>query len=132
ISPGTHCDDSHLAEAEELMASVGRVVRVPEKQQDAVTAISGSGPAYVFFVVESMIEAGVHLGLPRSVARRRTAWGRGTLLCASTRRAPAVLAQQAPQPPGTTGGGGARQAEVDAGLDHRLHDERRRRPDGSH
>ena len=43
-------------------ASVGKVVRVPEKQQDAVTAISGSGPAYIFFVVEAMIEAGVHLG----------------------------------------------------------------------
>src|SRR6185312_12947398 len=55
-------------EAEELMGATGRVVRVPEKQQDAVTAISGSGPAYIFFVVESMIEAGVHLGLPRATA----------------------------------------------------------------
>ncbi|HYG93085.1 MAG TPA: pyrroline-5-carboxylate reductase, partial [Nocardioides sp.] len=68
ISAGSHCDEAHLLEAEELMASVGRVVRVPEKQQDAVTAISGSGPAYIFFVVESMIEAGVHLGLPRGTA----------------------------------------------------------------
>ena len=68
ISPGSHCDDSHLAEAEALMGSIGRVVRVPERQQDAVTAISGSGPAYIFFVVESMIEAGVHLGLPRATA----------------------------------------------------------------
>ena len=65
ISPGSHCDDHHLAEAEELMGSTGRVLRVPERQMDAVTAISGSGPAYIFFVVESMIEAGVHLGLPR-------------------------------------------------------------------
>src|SRR6478735_3998432 len=54
--------------AEALMASVGKVLRIPERQQDAVTAISGSGPAYIFFVVESMIEAGVHLGLPRSTA----------------------------------------------------------------
>ena len=68
ISPGSHCDEEHLTEAEELMASVGRVVRIPERQQDAVTAISGSGPAYIFFVVESMIEAGVHLGLPRATA----------------------------------------------------------------
>ena len=44
------------------------MLRVPEKQQDAVTAISGSGPAYIFFVVEAMIEAGVHLGLPRSTS----------------------------------------------------------------
>ena len=65
ISPGSHCDEEHLAEAEELLGSTGRVLRVPEKQQDAVTAISGSGPAYLFFVVEAMIEAGVHLGLPR-------------------------------------------------------------------
>ena len=54
--------------AEELLGSTGRVLRVPEKQMDAVTAISGSGPAYIFFVVESMIEAGVHLGLPRATA----------------------------------------------------------------
>lgn len=68
ISRGSHCDEAHLAEAETLLSATGKVVRVPEKQQDAVTAISGSGPAYIFFVVESMIEAGVHLGLPRSTA----------------------------------------------------------------
>ena len=45
ISPGSHCSEEHLAEAEALMASVGRVLRIPERQQDAVTAISGSGPA---------------------------------------------------------------------------------------
>ena len=50
------------------MASVGKVLRIPDRQQDAVTAISGSGPAYILFVVESMIEAGVHLGLPRTTA----------------------------------------------------------------
>src|SRR5436190_5657531 len=68
IAPGSHCDDDHLAIAEGLLASTGRVLRVPEKQMDAVTAISGTGPAYVFFVVESMIEAGVHLGLPRATS----------------------------------------------------------------
>src|SRR3954464_13049944 len=52
ISRGSHCDERHLVEAEELMAATGRVIRVPERQQDAVTAISGSGPAYIFFVVE--------------------------------------------------------------------------------
>ena len=57
-------------EAEELLGSTGRVMRVPEKQMDAVTAISGSGPAYIFFVVEAMIEAGVHLGLPRATVDR--------------------------------------------------------------
>ncbi|HEY0775170.1 MAG TPA: pyrroline-5-carboxylate reductase, partial [Nocardioidaceae bacterium] len=68
ISRGSHCDEEHLVEAEALMDSIGKVIRVPERQQDAVTAISGSGPAYIFFVVESMIEAGVHLGLPRATA----------------------------------------------------------------
>ncbi|MDN5744471.1 MAG: pyrroline-5-carboxylate reductase, partial [Nocardioidaceae bacterium] len=68
ISGGANCEDRHLAEAEELMSCVGQAVRVPESQQDAVTAISGSGPAYLFLVVESMIEAGVHLGVPRAVA----------------------------------------------------------------
>ena len=68
VSRGSHCDESHLVEAESLMASTGKVIRVPERQLDAVTAISGSGPGYMFFVVEAMIEAGVHLGLPRMTA----------------------------------------------------------------
>ena len=51
-----------------MLGSVGRVVRVPESQQDAVTALSGSGPAYFFFLVEAMIDAGILLGLPRAVA----------------------------------------------------------------
>src|SRR5690606_40218915 len=50
ISPGTHATDEHLELVEELLGSVGRVVRVPEAQQDAVTALSGSGPAYFFYV----------------------------------------------------------------------------------
>ena len=65
---GSHCDEAHLAEAEALLRSCGKVIRVPEKQQDAVTAISGSGPAYIFYVVEAMIEAGVLLGLPRATS----------------------------------------------------------------
>ena len=48
ISPGQHCDEVHLSEAEELLRSCGKVLRIPEKHQDAVTAISGSGPAYIF------------------------------------------------------------------------------------
>lgn len=104
ISPGSHCDDVHLAEAEELMASVGRVVRIPERQQDAVTAISGSGPAYIFFVVESMIEAGVHLGLPRATASDlvvQTLVGSAKML-RETGTHPAVLREQVTSPGGTT------------------------------
>ena len=63
ISAGTHCDEDHLAMAEQMLSVTGRVVRVPEKQQDAVTAISGSGPAYAFYLIDAMAEAGVLLGL---------------------------------------------------------------------
>jgi pyrroline-5-carboxylate reductase len=104
ISPGSHCDEEHLAEAEDLLASTGRVIRVPERQQDAVTAISGSGPAYIFFVVESMIEAGVHLGLPRSTATElvvQTLVGSATML-RETGTHPAVLREQVTSPGGTT------------------------------
>ena len=54
ISAGSHCDAEHLTRAEAMLTVTGKVLRVPEKQQDAVTAISGSGPAYLFFVVEAM------------------------------------------------------------------------------
>ncbi len=104
ISPGTHCDETHLAEAEDLLASVGKVVQVPEKQQDAVTAISGSGPAYVFFIVEAMIEAGVHLGLPRTTAYElavQTLVGSAAML-RETGEHPAVLREQVTSPGGTT------------------------------
>jgi pyrroline-5-carboxylate reductase len=104
ISRGSHCDESHLREAEELMASTGKVVRVPERQQDAVTAISGSGPAYLFFVVESMIEAGVHLGLPRATASElvvQTVVGSAKLL-RETGEHPTVLRERVTSPGGTT------------------------------
>ncbi len=104
VSPGSHCDESHLAEAEELMASVGKVLRIPERQQDAVTAISGSGPAYIFFVVESMIEAGVHLGLPRTTATElviQTLVGSAKML-RETGTHPTVLREQVTSPGGTT------------------------------
>jgi pyrroline-5-carboxylate reductase len=104
ISPGSCCDEQHLAEAESLMASTGRVIRVPEKQQDAVTAISGSGPAYIFFVVEAMIEAGVHLGLPRGTATElvvQTVVGSGKLL-RETGEHPVVLRERVTSPAGTT------------------------------
>jgi pyrroline-5-carboxylate reductase len=104
IAAGSHCDDEHLAIAEELLGSTGRVLRIPEKHMDAVTAISGSGPAYVFFVVESMIEAGVHLGLPRATATElvvQTVVGSGKML-RETGSHPVVLREQVTSPAGTT------------------------------
>lgn len=104
ISPGTHCDEGHLLEAEDLLRATGRVLRVPEKQQDAVTAISGSGPAYLFFVVEAMIEAGVHLGLPRTTATElvvQTMVGSAKML-RETGEHPTVLRERVTSPGGTT------------------------------
>jgi pyrroline-5-carboxylate reductase len=104
ISAGSHCDETHLRVAEELLRSTGHVMRVPEKQQDAVTAISGSGPAYVFYVVEAMIEAGVHLGLPRATATEfvvQTLVGSAKLL-RETGEHPTVLRERVTSPGGTT------------------------------
>jgi pyrroline-5-carboxylate reductase len=104
ISPGAHCDDEHLAVAEGMLRSVGKVVRLPEKHQDAVTAISGSGPAYIFYVVEAMIEAGVLLGLPRSTATElvvQTLVGAGKML-KETGEHPTVLRENVSSPAGTT------------------------------
>jgi len=104
ISPGAHCDEAHLAQAEALLRSCGRVVRLAEQHQDAVTAVSGSGPAYVFYVVEAMIEAGVLLGLPRTTSTElvvQTLYGAATML-RETGVHPTVLREQVSSPAGTT------------------------------
>jgi pyrroline-5-carboxylate reductase len=104
ISPGQHCTEEHLLEAEALLRSCGRVVQVPEKYQDAVTAISGSGPAYIFYVVEAMIEAGVVLGLPRATSTElvvQTLFGAATML-KETGEHPTVLRERVSSPGGTT------------------------------
>ena len=104
ISPGRHCDAEHLARAEALLAATGKVLQVAEYHQDAVTAISGSGPAYIFYVVEAMIEAGVLLGLPRSTSTElvvQTLYGAATML-KETGEHPTVLREQVSSPAGTT------------------------------
>ncbi len=104
ISPGAHCDEAHLGQAEALLRSCGRVVRLAEQHQDAVTAVSGSGPAYVFYVVEAMIEAGVLLGLPRTTSTElvvQTLYGAATML-RETGVHPTVLREQVSSPAGTT------------------------------
>ncbi|HZI96138.1 MAG TPA: pyrroline-5-carboxylate reductase [Actinomycetales bacterium] len=104
VSPGAHCDESHLERAEALLRATGRVVRLPEYHQDAVTAISGSGPAYIFYVVEAMIEAGVLLGLPRATSSElvvQTLYGAATML-RETGEHPTVLREQVSSPAGTT------------------------------
>jgi pyrroline-5-carboxylate reductase len=68
LCAGAHAGEDHLAVAEDVLAHVGRVVRVPETYMDAVTAVSGSGPAYFALLAEAMIEAGILLGLSREVS----------------------------------------------------------------
>ena len=104
ISGGAHCDEQHLAEAEQLLATVGRVLRIEEKHLDAVTAVSGSGPAYVFYVAEAMIEAGVFLGMPRATVTElvaQTLYGSATML-RETGEHPSVLRENVTSPGGTT------------------------------
>ncbi len=104
IAPGTHATDDHVEQVSALLAATGRVISVPERYLDAVTAISGTGPAYLFFVVEAMIEAGVHLGLPRDTATElvtQTMYGSAKLL-RETGEHPTVLREQVTSPGGTT------------------------------
>jgi pyrroline-5-carboxylate reductase len=104
VSGGTHATEEHLALVTELLGAVGRVVRVPENQQDAVTALSGSGPAYFFFLVEAMIDAGILLGLPRAVASElivQSAVGAATMLRDSGEH-PVTLREAVTSPAGTT------------------------------
>ncbi|MFF5209943.1 pyrroline-5-carboxylate reductase [Streptosporangium sp. NPDC000396] len=68
ISAGAHATEEHLRRTEDLLKPVGKVLRIPESQQDAATALSGSGPAYFFYLVEAMVDAGILLGMPRAAA----------------------------------------------------------------
>ena len=104
LSAGAHADEGHLDEAETLLAAVGRVRRVPETQQDAVTALSGSGPAYFFYLVEAMVDAGILLGLPRDLAVDlivQTALGSAVMLRDSGEH-PVQLREAVTSPGGTT------------------------------
>ncbi len=104
ISGGASCPPDALDLARDLLASVGTVVEVPEALQDAVTAVSGSGPAYVFYLAEAMTAAGVELGLDEETAARMatgTILGAASLLAASGESA-GDLRRQVTSPNGTT------------------------------
>ncbi len=101
---GRWADERSLAVAEEVFAAVGRVSRVPEELLDAVTAVSGSGPAYVYLLAEALIRAAVRLGLDPQVARElvvQTVAGAGRMLL-ETGAEPAELRRQVTSPNGTT------------------------------
>ncbi len=106
ICGNEHVDEADLGWAEDVLGAVGSVERVPESLMDAVTGLSGSGPAYVFLVAEAMIEAGVLMGLSRPVATalsRQTLAGASALLASG--RSPADLRADVTSPGGTTAAG---------------------------
>ncbi|HET6989638.1 MAG TPA: pyrroline-5-carboxylate reductase [Kribbella sp.] len=83
LAGGTYATPADVAEAEALLRTVGRVVQVAEPQLDAITAISGSGPAYFFYLAEALVDAAVLVGLPRPFAEElvtQTAFGAGMML----------------------------------------------------
>ncbi len=104
ISAGPHATEEHLGRAEELLRPVGKVLRIPESQQDAATALSGSGPAYVYFLVEAMVDAGILLGMPRNNALemvKQAVFGAATMLRDSGEH-PVLLREAVTSPGGTT------------------------------
>lgn len=104
LSAGSAATEADLAWAEEVLGSVGEVVRVDEPALDAVTGVSGSGPAYVFLVTEALAQAGERAGLDPEVSRRlavQTVVGAGRLL-AESGAGPEALRAQVTSPGGTT------------------------------
>jgi pyrroline-5-carboxylate reductase len=104
VAPGSHAEDKHLAIAEELLGYVGRVIRLKETHLDAITATSGSGPAYFFLLAEAMIEACILLGLSRDVATElivQTMLGSAKML-RDTGKHPVELREMVTSPGGTT------------------------------
>jgi pyrroline-5-carboxylate reductase len=104
ICAGAHADDAHLALADEALSHLGRVVRVPESWMDAITAVSGSGPAYFALLAEAMIEAGILLGLSREISTTlvvQTMFGTAKQL-RDERMHPVELREAVTSPGGTT------------------------------
>jgi pyrroline-5-carboxylate reductase len=107
VAGGSRALAADLDWAEAVLSSVGTVLRLPERHLDAVTGLSGSGPAYLFLVAESLIEAGVLAGLPRDASRTlavETIRGSAALMV-GTGEEPAVLRADVTSPGGTTAAG---------------------------
>ena len=104
ISRGAHATDADMNRAERILAAVGRVVRVDEKQLDAVIGLSGSGPGYVYTVIEALADGGVKVGLPKPLALElaaQTVLGAARMVL-ETEEHPAVLRDRVTSPGGTT------------------------------
>jgi len=104
LCKGGYATEEDLAAAESILAAVGITVRTEEAHLDAVTALSGSGPAYIFYVTEALIKAGIDAGLREDVARRlmiQTVLGAGKLMV-ETGELPEELRKKVTSPGGTT------------------------------
>ena len=104
LSPGKYAGEEEEAIAEQMMLRVGIVVKVPEEMLDAVTALSGSGPAYIFYIIESLIEAGMEMRLPEDDVRKlveQTVLG-AVKMVMETGESPQVLRAKVTSPGGTT------------------------------
>ena len=103
LSAGEHATPEDLRQARKLFDAVGKTVVVDEPLLDAVTGLSGSGPAYIFLVIEALSDAGVKVGLPRAIAQdlaSQTVLGSAKLLI-ETRKHPGRLKDQVTSPGGT-------------------------------
>jgi len=101
---GKHVTDEQLALAQHLFSTVGRTVVVDEKHMDAVTGLSGSGPAFLYIIIEALAEAGVNVGLPRDVATllaAQTTYGAARMVL-ETGAHPALLKDEVTTPAGCT------------------------------
>jgi len=101
---GRHGSDAQALLASEIFSAVCVTVQVQETAMDAITALSGTGPAYLFYLLEGLIEAGVEMGLPEHLSRalvRQTAYGAAKLVVETT-RSPRQLRAQVTSPQGTT------------------------------
>ncbi len=107
MAGGAHATSDDLAWAESILSAVGDVVRVSERQIDAVTGLSGPMPAYLYLVVEALIDAGVHQGLSRDVARRLVvgSFSGSAALLTATGRSPVELRAEVTSPGGATAAG---------------------------
>jgi len=123
ICPGKHASAKHTQKTQQIFQAVGKAIVIQEKLMDAVTALSGSGPAFVFLIIEALTDAGVQLGLSRADAAdmaAQTVFGAGKM-AVNTEEHPAVLKNKVTSPGGTTAAGlyelergGVRAAIIDA------------------
>lgn len=105
LAKGMHATVEHLAIARAIFDAVGRTVVVEEHLMDAVTGLSGSGPAYVFTIIEALADAGVNLGLARPQAQElaaQTVLGAAKMVVEGARESPAQLRAMVTSPGGTT------------------------------